>query len=128
MKAYTFISAASAGRPVQSGRHFLGKAVGTCSLTSAPHRQVRWPSSEQNRRRDAGKPFVTMSLLPVVPDWILISTWLFGAYRFYRGFNRTPYQSSFRVPLAVAWPLLIIVNGSYRQNFMRSIRAADDDY
>lgn len=69
----------------------------------------------------------TMSLLPLVPNWLLLAAWIFGAYRFYLGFNKTSYQSSFRIPLALAWPVLIIVNGSYRQNFVRSIRAADDD-
>lgn len=70
----------------------------------------------------------TMSLLPFLPNWLVMGGWLFGAYRFYLGFNRTSYQPSFRIPLALAWPLLFVFNGSYRKNFMRSIEAGNDDY
>lgn len=75
-----------------------------------------------------GRGTPTMSLLPFLPNWLVMGGWLFGAYRFYLGFNRTSYQSSFRIPLALAWPLLFVFNGSYRKNFMRSIEAGNDDY
>lgn len=67
-----------------------------------------------------------MGLLPLLPNWVVLSAWLFGAYRFYLGFNRTSYQSSFRIPLALAWPVLFALNGSYRKNFTKSIKGSDD--
>lgn len=69
---------------------------------------------------------VRMSLLPLVPNWMLVAAWAYGAYRFYRGFHRTSYQDSFRVPLALAWPLLFVFNGSYRSNFTKSLKGSDD--
>lgn len=72
------------------------------------------------------KARVRMSLLPLVPNWMLVAAWAYGAYRFYRGFHRTSYQDSFRVPLALAWPLLFALNGSYRSNFTKSLKGSDD--
>lgn len=71
---------------------------------------------------------VHMSLIPFIPNWLVLAAWGYGAYRFYQGFNRTSYQSSFRIPLALAWPLLFAINPSYRKNFTRSITGADDDF
>lgn len=127
MKVYAFAPTTSNVRTLR--RSFLGQTTGTCSMISrVVHRRAIRPSLRLQKPCDPRSSSVSMSLLPLVPDWLLISTWLFGAYRFYRGYSRTPYQSSFRVPLAVAWPLLVIFNGSYRQNFVRSIRASEDDF
>lgn len=96
----------------------------TFSVSVAPlSRKVAQKSL--TRRRENVSP--QMSLIPFVPNWIALGGWAFGAYRFYLGFYRTSYQSSFRLPLAIAWPLLFIVNPSYRKNFKRSIGASDDD-
>lgn len=67
-----------------------------------------------------------MSLIPFIPNWVAIAGWFYGAYRFYLGFNRTSYQSTYRIPLALAWPLLCAINGSYRKNFVRSITGSDE--
>lgn len=69
-----------------------------------------------------------MGLIPLIPNWTVLAAWGYGAYRFYVGFSRTSYQSGFRIPLALAWPLFFVVNGSFRANFQKSIKAADDDF
>lgn len=127
LKACAFVSITSNVGTLR--RSFLGQTTGTCSMIGrVVHRRALQPTLRQQKPCVPRRSSASMSLVPFVPNWLLISTWLFGAYRFYRGFNRTPYQSSFRVPLAVAWPLLVIFNGSYRQNFVRSIRASEDDF
>lgn len=67
-----------------------------------------------------------MGLIPLLPNWTLLAGWIFGAVRFYKGFDRTSYQNSYKLPLSMAWPILFIVNGSFRKNFTRSIKSSDD--
>lgn len=56
----------------------------------------------------------------------LFCGWAFGAYRFFRGYNRTSYEPGFKAPLAALWPVLVVVNKNYRSQFTRSIKASDD--
>jgi hypothetical protein len=69
---------------------------------------------------------VAMSLIPFVPNWLAMGAWLYGSYRFYGGFAETSYQQSYKVPLALCWPLFIAVNGKYRSNFMKALKAPKD--
>lgn len=96
------------------------KQLSTCATRRGGARV----SAKQARVRVTQVP--QMSLLPFVPNWLLLAAWGFGAFRFYQGFNQTSYQSSFRIPLSLAWPVLFAVNTAYRQNFIRSIRSGDD--
>jgi len=43
-----------------------------------------------------------------------------GAYKFWKGFNRTNFSSN-RLMLALGWPVLMF-NASYRQNFNRALK------
>lgn len=52
---------------------------------------------------------------------VAILAYLVGVWRFWRGFDRTHY-SQYRLPLAALWPLLLIVNKSYRENFGRALK------
>lgn len=67
-----------------------------------------------------------MGLIPLLPNWLLLGGWGYGAYKFYLGFDRTSYQSNFRIPLSLMWPILFAFNGNYRKNFTRSIKGSDD--
>lgn len=107
------------------------------SFVSAPvrlqrlsHKRALLVSSTICPRREnrAAVNPVRMGLIPFIPNWIALASWAYGAYRFYQGYDRTSYQSSFRVPLAVAWPILFAINGSYRENFAKSIKGSDDGF
>lgn len=45
----------------------------------------------------------------------------FGVWKFWTGFNRTNFSSG-RLPLALLWPVFLIANKSYRQNFNRALK------
>ncbi|MBF2029144.1 MAG: hypothetical protein IGS48_20680 [Oscillatoriales cyanobacterium C42_A2020_001] len=45
----------------------------------------------------------------------------FGVWKFWTGFRRTNFSQG-RLPLALLWPVLVIANKSYRQNFNKILR------
>lgn len=47
--------------------------------------------------------------------------YVWGAWKFWTGFNRTNFSSG-RVHLALLWPVFLIANKSYRQNFNRALK------
>jgi len=47
--------------------------------------------------------------------------YVYGAYKFWTGFRRTNFSEG-RVPLALLWPVLVIANKSYRQNFTKALK------
>ncbi len=53
----------------------------------------------------------------------LVSGYIYGIWRFSTNFNRTNFQGNFvmKTGLAILWPVLYVVNGSYRQNFNRTL-------
>lgn len=44
-----------------------------------------------------------------------------GVWKFWTGFHRTNFTQG-RVPLALLWPVFMIANRSYRQNFQRALK------
>lgn len=44
-----------------------------------------------------------------------------GAWKFWSGFRRTNYQQG-RVYLTALWPVFLIANRSYRQNFNKALK------
>ncbi|NBO32166.1 MAG: hypothetical protein EBV05_11400 [Cyanobacteria bacterium WB6_1B_304] len=52
---------------------------------------------------------------------VLVVVYIGGIYKFLNGFNRTNFTSG-RLPLALFWPVLLIVNKSYRQNFNKALK------
>lgn len=44
-----------------------------------------------------------------------------GVWKFWKGFNRTTFSSG-RLPLALMWPVFLIANKSYRQNFQKALK------
>jgi len=63
-------------------------------------------------------------LIPLVPNWLVAVLYLYFAYRFYRGFERTTFDSSSKLILTLIWPLLLIT-GSGRRNLQRALRGDD---
>lgn len=47
--------------------------------------------------------------------------YLFGAWKFWTGFRRTNFSEG-RLLLTVLWPVLVIANKSYRQNFNKALK------
>ncbi len=47
--------------------------------------------------------------------------YIFGAWRFWAGFHRTNFSQG-RLGLTLLWPLYLITNKSYRQNFGKALK------
>lgn len=45
----------------------------------------------------------------------------YGAMRFWKGFHRTNFSGR-RLSLTLLWPIFLIANKSYRQNFGRALK------
>ena len=47
-----------------------------------------------------------------------------GAWKFWNGFHRTNFSRSLpnRLSLSLLWPVLVIVNKSYRRNFTKVLK------
>lgn len=53
--------------------------------------------------------------------FILLAVYGTGAWRFWRGFHRTNFSQN-RVGLTLLWPLFLVLNKSYRQNFNKALK------
>lgn len=62
------------------------------------------------------------SLVPI----ILLGGYLWGIWSFWRGFRETNFNHSFlnKLRLSLMWPVLVISNKSYRQNFQKAIKGS----
>jgi hypothetical protein len=58
--------------------------------------------------------------MPGLITFLLIVTYLGGAFKFWTGFNRTNFNQG-RLHLTLLWPILL-ANKSYRQNFNRALK------
>lgn len=56
--------------------------------------------------------------------FVLLVVYGVGAWKFWKGFNRTSFTPSFsnRLILSLGWPILLLANKSYRQNFQKAIK------
>ncbi|WP_346289417.1 hypothetical protein [Sphaerothrix gracilis] len=52
---------------------------------------------------------------------LLIAGYGYGAWRFWRGFHRTNFSQG-RLQLTLLWPVFLIANKSYRQNFSKALK------
>lgn len=61
-------------------------------------------------------------LIPIA----LLIVYLGGVWKFWSGFERTNFERSFgnRVSLSLLWPILLISNRSYRQNFSKALKGS----
>lgn len=63
-----------------------------------------------------------MKLLPI----ILIGGYLWGIWSFWRGFRSTNFNPNLpnKLRLSLLWPVLVVTNTSYRQNFQKAIKSS----
>ncbi|EKQ68978.1 hypothetical protein OsccyDRAFT_1580 [Leptolyngbyaceae cyanobacterium JSC-12] len=52
---------------------------------------------------------------------LALAVYGFGVWKFWTGFKRTNFSQG-RLPLALLWPILVIANKSYRQNFNKVLK------
>jgi hypothetical protein len=55
---------------------------------------------------------------------LLLIVYSGGIWKFWKGFKRTNFNSSVsnRILLGVLWPVLVVINKSYRQNFQKALK------
>ncbi|MCP2727759.1 hypothetical protein [Limnofasciculus baicalensis] len=55
---------------------------------------------------------------------ILFGLYGYGAWRFWKGFERTNFSRSLpsRISLSLLWPALYVANQSYRKNFNKALK------
>ena len=56
--------------------------------------------------------------------WILLIAYAGGVWKFWTGFERTNFTRSLptRISLSLLWPVLLVVNKSYRKNFTKALK------
>ncbi len=52
---------------------------------------------------------------------VVLVVYVGGAFKFLRGFRRTNFTQG-RLPLALLWPVLLLVSKSYRKNFNKALK------
>jgi hypothetical protein len=55
---------------------------------------------------------------------LVVIAYIWFGWKFWKGFNRTNFDRSFpnRVRLVLLWPILAIMNPSYRKNFQKALK------
>ncbi|MBD1905554.1 hypothetical protein NDI37_14300 [Funiculus sociatus GB2-A5] len=53
--------------------------------------------------------------------FLLFGGYVYGGWRFWKGFRRTNFSQG-RLVLALLWPVLVIGNKSYRQNYRKALK------
>ena len=55
---------------------------------------------------------------------ILLVVYVGGVWKFWKGFNRTNFNSGLvnKLFLSSLWPVLLIANKSYRRNFQKALK------
>ncbi|MEI6427912.1 MAG: hypothetical protein WCO45_05905 [Pseudanabaena sp. ELA607] len=51
----------------------------------------------------------------------LVVIYVVGVWKFIAGFRNTSFESN-RIPLALLWPVLLVMNGNYRNNFFKALK------
>ena len=54
---------------------------------------------------------------------LLLGTYVVGAWKFWNGFRRTSFSTG-KAYLTLLWPVFIIGNKSYRENFTKAIKGS----
>jgi hypothetical protein len=54
----------------------------------------------------------------------LLGLYGYGAWRFWKGFERTNFNRNLpnRIALSLLWPALIVANPAYRKNFTKALK------
>lgn len=55
---------------------------------------------------------------------VLLIAYVGGVWKFWKGFQRTNFSRSLpnRIVLSLLWPVLLVANKSYRQNFTKALK------
>ncbi len=52
---------------------------------------------------------------------ILLVIYIVGAVKFLQGSGKTNFTQN-QIPLALLWPVLLVVNENYRRNFVKALK------
>ncbi|HAC65836.1 MAG TPA: hypothetical protein DCF68_20475 [Cyanothece sp. UBA12306] len=65
-------------------------------------------------------------MVKIIP-FIVLAVYLAGIWKFIQGYNCTNFsrQLPTKLMLSLLWPILVIVNGSYRQNFQKALKGRE---
>jgi hypothetical protein len=57
-------------------------------------------------------------------SFIAIGVYGVGIWKFWKGYQKTNFQPGVtnRIALSLLWPVLLIANKSYRQNFQKALK------
>lgn len=53
--------------------------------------------------------------------FLFVVVYVAGVWKFWSGFNRTSFSQG-RLSLSLLWPVLLLSNKSYRQNFNKALK------
>ncbi|MGC9503466.1 hypothetical protein [Baaleninema sp.] len=55
---------------------------------------------------------------------VLIAVYAGGVWKFWQGFHRTNFERGLgnQITLSLLWPVLVVANKSYRQNFTKALK------
>ncbi len=58
---------------------------------------------------------------------ILLAGYVFGIWKFWTGYGLTNFNRSFpvRITLSLLWPVLVLMNASYRKNFVKILKGGN---
>jgi hypothetical protein len=59
--------------------------------------------------------------MPTLIAIALVAAYGVGVFKFWKGFHRTNFSNG-KVTLALLWPVLVLSNKSYRENFNRALK------
>lgn len=59
--------------------------------------------------------------MPTLLGLLVFAVYTGGIWKFWKGFHRTNFSGG-RLYLSLMWPLLLVANKSYRQNFNKALK------
>jgi len=54
---------------------------------------------------------------------LVLVAYVFGVVKFLQGFRRTDFSGN-QIGLALLWPVLFVMNGNYRKNFVKALKGS----
>jgi len=54
---------------------------------------------------------------------LVLVAYIFGVVKFLQGFRRTDFSGN-QIGLALLWPVLFVMNGNYRKNFVKALKGS----
>ncbi|KAK9790357.1 hypothetical protein WJX73_003838 [Symbiochloris irregularis] len=116
---------ASPARPAGPGPS--GRAELRSSFCAPRTPVARQPARQQRHARRQ----TTTCALPVIGLFVnpftITTAWVAGAYKFYTGYERTPFENSDskKATLTALWPILFATSADFRKHFSKAISSSD---